>query len=536
MMRATGPVRAWAILCALAGGVVFGGQPGAAPAPERARPMPRTPSAYDARDDVFYHFMPIAWRWGEPAGAVPDVAREHRFGNFAGMIDSLAYLESLGVTGVWINPVFPSRAYHGYQHGEADRINPWFGTEEEFLAFVGAARQRGIKVYVDLVAYGISQDSAYFTNSRGAPEHPDGGMLAYTDAGRTQFTGYSFRTWTGERIGFVNWDLRDARARDLVIGWSKRWLDPNGDGDVSDGIAGYRLDHVWARYDKGPDGLGYNIDDFWRAWRAGLETVNPQVFTFAEQAKWETSGADLLATGDGANAHDAAFTKVFEMAAREALRRGKAKPLIDAMERTVRECPPGRTFLAIIGDHDVDRLASAIGADRAETLGRARAAAAVLLLQPFPPVLYYGDEIGMLGKAGNFGSDANDIPRREPMKWLAAHGAPMPDYARLHAGVWEKRYSHDHDGRSVEEQAGVEGSLLETYRALVRARRADIVLRRGSYETVAVDDPGVWVFRRSLAGEGSRLVAINLGGTDAGVRVGGRTIVVPAYGHVVERE
>jgi hypothetical protein len=71
--------------------------------------------------------------------------------------------------------------------------------------------------------------------------------------------------------------------------------------------------------------------------------------------------------------------------------------------------------MGIIGDHDVDRLASEIGADK--TAGRARAAAAVLMLQPFPPVIYYGDELGMLGRAGSYDSDANDIPRREPFKW-----------------------------------------------------------------------------------------------------------------------
>ena len=52
--------------------------------------------------------------------------------------------------------------------------------------------------------------------------------------------------------------------------------------------------------------------------------------------------------------------------------------------------PPGRTFLATLGDHDVDRLASAIGADKAGREGRAKAGAAVLMLQPFPPVVYYG--------------------------------------------------------------------------------------------------------------------------------------------------
>lgn len=502
-------------------------------APHHRQPAPKAPSAYDARDDIFYHFMPIAWRHGEPKGDAPSIARDNRFGNFAGMTESLPYLKSLGVTAVWINPIFPSPAYHGYQHGPADAINPWFGSEREFLDFLAAARSHNIKVYLDLVTYGISQDSIYFKDSKDNPASDYTRYLAFTNKTNSKFTGYSFKTWNGDTVGFVNWDLRPGPARDLVISWSKKWLDPNADGDPSDGIAGYRLDHVWRHYDKGPQGWGFNIDDFWRTWRAELEKVNPGVFTFAEQAKWETHGADLLCTSDGTNTHDAAFTKIFEAAAREALKTEKAKPLYDAMDATIRACPKGRTFLAIIGDHDVDRLATAIGADTPETAGRARAAAAVLMLQPFPPILYYGDEIGMLGQAGDFHSDANDIPRREPMKWNAADGLPMTNYWALHKGALAARYSKDHDGRSVQEQDGVKGSLLETYRELARLRRQYVGLRRGEYIPLRCDAPSVWAFERHAPGQDVQ-VLINLRAQAADAAVDGKPAVsVPAYGYLV---
>ena len=81
----------------------------------------------DIRDEVFYHIMPIAWRDGNND--------PQRFGDFQGMTDSLPYLSSLGVTAIWMNPIFISPAYHGYQHGPADTVNPRFGTEADFLAF-----------------------------------------------------------------------------------------------------------------------------------------------------------------------------------------------------------------------------------------------------------------------------------------------------------------------------------------------------------------------------------------------------------------
>ncbi len=457
---------------------------------------------YDPADDVFYHFMPIAWRDSDND--------EFRYGDFDGMTASLEYLQQLGVTAVWMNPIHPSPAYHGYQHGPIDQVNPWFGNEGQFLNFVAQAKARGIKVYLDLVVYGISQNSVYFKGARGNSESEYASWLAFTNDAKTQFTGYDFKTWTGATVGFVNWDLRNppsgsGLARKQVIEWCKHWLDPNGDGDPSDGIAGYRLDHVWAKYNQGPDGWGYNVDDFWRELKAGLQSVNPSVFTFVEQAAWETTGAELLAV------HDASFTKPFEFAARDALRAERAEKLYSAIGNAVASRPKERTFLGIIGDHDVDRLASAIGADKAETAGRAKAAAAVLMLQPFPPIVYYGDELGMLGKKANYGGDANDIPMREPMKWNAVAGAPMTNYFAQNATAYGKRLSRDHDGRSVEEQAGVAGSLLETYRSLIRVRRESVALRRGEYTPIPASDPAVWSFVRATP-EQTVFVAINLSG------------------------
>ena len=78
---------------------------GAAPAaPLNGRPV---------ADDVFYAFMPIAWRDSDND--------TYRFGDFGGMTASLDYLEYLGVTAVWMTPIYPSPAYHGYQHGPADQ-------------------------------------------------------------------------------------------------------------------------------------------------------------------------------------------------------------------------------------------------------------------------------------------------------------------------------------------------------------------------------------------------------------------------------
>lgn len=452
------------------------------------------PGGEPGRDEIIYHFMPIAWR---DSNNDPQ-----RFGDFGGMTASLDYLQALGVSAVWMNPIFPSPAYHGYQHGPADQLNPRFGTEAQFLAFVQAAHERGIKVFIDFVVYGISHNSTWFQSAYGNPQSPYDNWLAFTNAQNTQYLGSTYTTWNGASVGFIHWNLNTTSPRELVFQWSRRWLDPNQDGDLSDGVDGYRLDHVWLNYPSGPNGWGYNLDDFWIPWKQSLQTVNPSVFTFAEQADWGTDGVELLP------AHDATMTKPFEFAARNALANENAGGLYNQMAATLAAVPPGKTLMAIIGDHDVDRLASAIGGG----LSKGRAAAAVLLTQPFPPMIYYGDEIGMRGtKNTGYPGDAADIPMREPFKWNAVAGPPMSNYFVLNAPAYNGRVSQNNDGRSVEEQTGVSGSLLETYRALIAARRGSVALRRGGYAAVAASHSAIWAFVRNHA-EQQVLVAINVSG------------------------
>jgi alpha-amylase len=486
------------------------------------------------RDEVLYHFMPLTWRVG-PGQTSDFKGQAVRFGTFRGMTEGLPYLASLGVTGVWINPIFPSPAYHGYQHDDATKLNPRLGTEEEFVEFVKAARALNIKVYLDIVVYGISTGSEMFTMASADAKSEFRPWLAFRDekelaAAKSRndtspFQGYTFTTWTGERMGIIWFDLRRREPRELAARWAAKWLDPNQDGDLSDGVAGFRLDHVWEKYPWGPDGWGYNLHPFWSEWKAALQKVNPNVATFAEQARWETTGAGLLGP------FDAAFTKPLQFAVRDGFRDADAAKITKTLERTLDELNPGtgaseawanrsaagHTFFAVIGDHDVDRLSSSLGGDVTnvdENMARSKAAAVVLLTQPFPPVIYAGDEIGMLGKEGKFGSDANDIPRREPFKWGAVDAEPMTDYWKLEPRTIERRYSKDNDGRSVQEQAGVTGSLLEVYREVIKVRRGHEVLHSGTYATVKASSPKVLAFARHI-GDTAAVVVVNLGAEKA---------------------
>ena len=460
--------------------------------------LPAMAAVADLPDEVFYHIMPIAWRDGNNDA--------QRFGDFGGLTASLPYLQGLGVTAVWLNPIFPSPAYHGYQHGPADQLNPWFGDEAALTSFLEAAHAAGIKVFVDFVAYGVSRDAVYFQDAYANPGSVYDTWLAFTDAANTQYQGSTFTTWNGATVRQIWWDLRDPHPVDLVTQWASHWLDPDDDGIFSDGLDGYRLDHVWSTYPNGPGGWGYHIGSFWAPWRAALRAVNPDVVVFAEQADWGSYGTDLFP------GMDAAFTKPFEFAARDALAWEDAGSLYSSMAATVAAHDAAAvdgTFLCTIGNHDVNRLATSIG----DSFAKGKAAAAVLLTQPFTPNLYYGDEIGMRGtKNTGYAGDAADIPMREPFKWNAVAGPPMSNYFVLNAAAYAGRISRNNDGRSVAEQQGVSGSLWEAYRELIAARKASVALRRGGYAPVAASAASVWAFVRDHADQ-QVLVAINVSGS-----------------------
>ena len=455
-----------------------------------ARPASTAPlDGRDVHDDIFYQIMPISWRDSDNDA--------QRFGDFGGMTASLPYLRSLGVTAMWMTPVFTSPAYHGYQHMPPNVVNPWFGTESQLLSFVGTAHSDSVKVFLDLVAYGVSQNSTYFTSSYGNPSSPYASYLGYTNAGDTAYDGGTYTTWNGGTVGFIKWNLANPTVTGLEDGWCQHWLDPNGDGNPADGIDGFRLDHV-----VDDEGWGYTTA-WWSQWKTAMQAKNPSVFTFAEQGDWGSHGTEFMGP------HDATFTIPFMFAARSEIASETAAGLYTEMAATVAALPAGHTYIGIVGNHDVDRLASNTG----NVPGRSKVAAAILMTQPYPPCIYYGDELGMRGTKGNWGTDANDIPNREPMKWNAVAGAPMSNYYVLSSQAYSARFEQDNDGRSVPEETGVSGSLLETYRSLIALRKAHAALRRGDYGAIANSSPAVWSFSRYAASQETLLVAINLSGT-----------------------
>ena len=131
--------------------------------------------------------------------------------------------------------------------------------------------------------------------------------------------------------------------------------------------------------------------------------------------------------------------------------------------------PAQAMLVRFFSNHDTNRIATELSGDPA----RQRLAAALLATLPGPVMVYYGEEIGMLGQKG--GPPAWDNYRREPMDWYASQAGPSQT-------TWfrpDDRWNLPSDGISVEEEAADPESLLNYYRQVLGLRREHPALSRG---------------------------------------------------------
>ncbi len=141
--------------------------------------VPAAAQDYRARlpqDEVIYFVLPDRFANGDPAndrggltgdrsktGFDPADSRYYHGGDLKGLAQKLPYLQKLGITAIWVAPIFvnkpvqggpgqQSAGYHGYWITDFTHVDPHFGTDAEFKALVDAAHARGMKVYMDIVA------------------------------------------------------------------------------------------------------------------------------------------------------------------------------------------------------------------------------------------------------------------------------------------------------------------------------------------------------------------------------------------------
>lgn len=212
-----------------------------------------------------------------------------------------------------------------------------------------------------------------------------------------------------------------------------------------------------------------------------------------------------------------------------AIRNFKKKELEAVADSTFLNNPEGKNQVVFLENHDFERFASAVKSDP----GKLRVGAALNLLMGGVPSIYYGQELGMLGKDQTYGAtDANQIPDRQAFEWYKSDSGKGMAYWYKN-GPWWTRDNTDtpNDGISLEEERNDPNSLWNYYRKMIALRKSNPVIDCGTYKNVPNDNDKVFSFER-YNGSKKVVVAVNLSGQPQDVVIQSAGILKNVFGNV----
>jgi glycosidase len=423
-------------------------------------------------------------------------------GDLRGVIEKLDYLndgdpsttDDLGITGIWLLPIFEAASYHGYDALDYRSIEQDYGTQADFLDLMDAARARGIRVIVDMVVNHTSSQHPWFQASlAGDPEYAD--WYVWQDTNPNTQGPWGERAWYEKEgrwyyapfwseMPDLNYD--NPRVTNEMLDIAGFWLDEMG-------VDGFRMDAIRYVVEQEVDGRrllsNTPANREWLArYNAYVKQLNPEAITIGEV--WDTSSSVVRYIRDGSV--DVAFefdlAEAFITGGQSRSKRAPARTL----ERILREYPGG-AFATFTSNHDMTRLLTQLQG----SVGANRVVASMLLTAPGTPFIYYGEEIGMMG-------DKPDEFIRTPMQWDST-----PITGGFTAGTPWQPLTSGFEAVTVAQQTGDPASLLSHYRSLIHLRNTYSALRTGETFFPATTGGSVYAILRQDA-EGTFLVIINL--------------------------
>lgn len=436
-----------------------------------------------------------------------------RIGDLNGITQKLDYLQDLGVTLIWLNPIFTSDLYHNYFDDDFYEIDPEFGTLTDLTNLCTEVHQRGMKILIDMETHYITGYHEWYLDSYQNPDSEYSDYIIYNGIGNTNpesiiWNLTSLPTYDGLTVPVITLNLNHPDVLQYQKDLFAYYLDPDGDGNTDDGVDGYRMDHIMDDLDN--KGLCTNLlSGFWKPVVKYCRTVNPEVLFIAEPADWDSMGTDIVS--------DADMNAAFSIPLMFAIRSMNKTNILNHIRTVFSSVPDGKSVITLLDNHDVDRIASIL--DERSAL---KMLYSLLFTLPGMPCLYYGDEIGMTGeKIHNYTHDGNDIPRREAMEWNASvdvSGSAL--WYKDTEPYWDETFIKDNDGISVEEQKNDTNSLLNHIRRLIQIRNEYSALRNGTFLEIPVDnDEVICFFRGSTESEFDLLVTINLSSNPQSVTI-----------------
>lgn len=413
-------------------------------------------------------------------------------GDFNGLRTKLDYLQKLGVTSMLTIPIYQSVYYHNYFASDYDKVDPKYGTMQDFIALLKEVHRRGMKLYLDMETQYVTEDQTWWKDAFGNPKSRYSDYILWDDSANLKpssivFGVHGLQGYNGVNKQITTANLYSKGIQEYNYQLFKKFVDPNNDGKFDDGVDGFRLDHMMDDLDlKGR--LTSLFSKFWQPLLNKLKQVNPALVIIAEQAEWNDFGFDYFDKGH--------VDRVFAFRLQKAIASFNKQQLEAAADTTLGMLPAGKQQVVFLENHDMKRFASVVNKDA----GKLRVGAALNILLGGIPSIYYGQELGMFG-AGGFGrfgsSDGNDIPMREAFEWSKADtGKGMALWYKNTGGWWDSTNLIPNDGVSLEEEEHDSTSLFNFYRHLIKVRQVHDELYDGKYMTIENDNDRVFSFMR----------------------------------------
>jgi alpha-amylase len=431
-------------------------------------------------------------------------------GDLKGMEQKLDYLQDLGVTSILLTPLYQSEFYHNYFAVDFEKIDPKYGTMNEYLSLVKEIHKRNMKIYQDVEMQYVTQDHVWYRESFNNPASKYSKYVYYLDSlNQKPFYFYNipeFTTYNNskQKIAVVN--MNNPEVRKYTFDVLNFWLDPNKDGKFDDGVDGFRFDHMMDDLDNFKK-VSNLFKDFWTPVVKDLKKTNPEIKIIAEQANWFSLGREYF--------KNAEVDRVFAFYLSWAIEQLNKKELIKAADSTLTKNPEGKEQIVFIENHDTRRIASVNGMDREKL----KVTATLNLLLGGVPLIYYGQELGMKGKQMKGTTDGNDVPIREAFEWYKSVKGPGMTFWYKNTGPWwDSTNVKLNDGISLEEQKGDPKSLYNHYKKMIEIRKSSPALSYGKYEVVENNNDKFFTFIRYTDTE-KVLVVVSLSHLPEGVMV-----------------
>jgi glycosidase len=396
-------------------------------------------------DAVFYQVFPDRFANGDPSNDPPGTApwgspptREgFQGGDLAGVADHLDHIQALGATAIYLNPVFTAGTNHRYDTWDYFEVDPALGGTAALARLVDEAHGRGMRVILD-----------------GVFNHCGDGFGPFQDV-VARGSRSAYRDWFGVRAWPVGRDpvnymtcggapylpklnTRNPEVRELILHVGRYWVERLD-------IDGWRLD------------VPFKVPfDLWREFRDVVRRAKPDAYLVGEV--WRDPVPWIVGDVFDGTTNYRLRDLVLDYVADEVL---DAEDMGWELGQLLAACGPAATaMLNLLGSHDTARILTRLGGD----VDRLRIALTLLCTLPGAPMVYYGDEVGLLGET--------DPDCRRAMPWDPAS--------------WDER-------------------VLGMHRRLIGLRHDHVACRRGGIE-VLVAFEGVLAYRR--AWEGDELVVV----------------------------